>query len=66
MAKNTSIISNLTYVDVSNNEPITTHTVNRNIRKLLDNDLALNGVYSSIFGQAQIGEYIEGNTYSFN
>lgn len=50
MAKNTSIISNLTYVDLSNNEPITTYTVDRNIRKLLDNDLALNSVYSSIFG----------------
>lgn len=66
MAKNANIISNLTYVDVSNNEPIVTHTINRNIEKLLQNDLALNEVFSSIFGATAVSEYIEGNTYKFN
>lgn len=66
MAKNTSIISNLTYVDLSNNEPIVTHAINRNLYKLLQNDLELNRVFSSIFGTSIIQEYIEGNTYNFN
>lgn len=35
MAKGTSIIRNLTNVDVSNNEPIVSYTINRNIYKLL-------------------------------
>ena len=66
MAKNTSIISNLTYVDLSDNEPIVSHVINRNLKKLHDNDLALNAVFSSILGSTLISEYIEGTVYAFN
>lgn len=50
-------------IDVSPNEPILNHTLNRGSEKLLNNDLALYEVYKKILNQLTISDYNSNAVY---
>lgn len=53
------IIRNVRNVAVAANEVITRFSVNRNFKKLLDNDLALVEFYKQVFDKLDIGEFVD-------
>jgi hypothetical protein len=53
-------------VSVSGNEILYTHQINRNIRKLLENDKKLNELFEKVNGSVAIHEYIEYYSYGID
>jgi len=60
-----NVLKHVDDVNLAINEYITQYSVNRNIKKLLDNDIELNKLYIKIFGGLDIAEYVQGRQYSF-
>lgn len=61
-----SILPNTDNVTVTGNEILYTHQINRNIRKLLENDEKLNELFEKVNGSVTIREYIEYYSYSID
>lgn len=60
------VLKNVSNVSVAPNEiRQVRHVINRNIRKLLENDIALDRLLTSILGELKISEYIERREYSY-
>lgn len=60
-----SILKNIKDVNVSSNELITRMSLNRNFKKLFENDLLLEDLYNSIIQSVDIQEYHSGETYNY-
>lgn len=58
-----SVIKNTDNVTVSGNEILYTHQINRNIRKLIENDERLNELFERVNGSVTVREYIENYSY---
>lgn len=61
-----SIVKNTDNVTVSGNEILYTHQINRNIRKLIENDEKLNELFEEVNGSITIHEYIENYSYEID
>lgn len=61
-SEGTSIALN-TDVFVAQNEPIISHVINRNAKKLLENDLMLYELYKKVFGQLLVSDYSPSAVY---
>lgn len=51
------VLKNIDDIDVAVNEVVTSYSINRNIGKLLENDIALNELYVRVMGNLNILEY---------
>jgi hypothetical protein len=58
-----SAIKNTDNVSVAGNEMLYTHQINRNIKKLVENDEKLNELFKKVNGSVTIREYIENYSY---
>lgn len=59
------VLKNVANVDVGNNEFFIPSVVNRVLKKLFDNDVALDGLYKRVFGNAIIKAYSRNSEYSY-
>lgn len=64
MKKN--ILAHTKNLDVSSNEYATKYSMNRILKKLLENDKLLEDFYRTLFKTMSIQEYQKGNTYYYN
>ena len=60
-----NVLANIDNIKVSSNEYLAKYTFWRNFKKLLENDINLDGLYAEISGGLSIGMYVKGNTYRF-
>lgn len=59
------ILDNTMHIANSSNELLNRHTINRNFKKLLENDLKLNMLYDAVIqNKVNIQEYTVGKTYN--
>lgn len=58
------VLKNISNVDVAPDEiRRVRYIINRNIRKLLENDVALDQLLTTILGELKISEYTENRAY---
>ena len=62
-ANNITTLSIDTDVKVAQNEPMVNHVFNRNVKTLLQNDIALYELYKKVFSQLNIADYNSSTTY---
>ncbi len=60
------IIKNVSNVDLGSNEIAVRYTLNRNLKKLFDNDVLLDEAYAEALGNMVISEYQKNRAYAFN
>lgn len=59
------VLKNVKNMDIGNNEFLIPSVVNRVLKKLFENDVALGELYTKVFGKADVKSYNSNSEYSY-